>query len=1050
MSYISKWRLQNNSVVPIGSNLFGTCNSGSSDTTKVVSLSDFNVLVEGVTIHVYFANANSGSNTLLQVGSTSAQPIKRNGIAEGKWENGSVISFTYSQGYWVQNDADVGGIAETYTLSKNGDTITLTGSGGDTSSVTDDDTTYTFSISGHTLTITSSNGTPQTIILPDDDTTYTLSISGDVLTLTGSDGSTYTINLPKLQYTIDGADGLTTNNVIQNDVTNNVADGGYALAQGQGTTASGVRSHAEGYRTTASGSSSHAEGLDTEASGNHSHAEGNATEASGSGSHAEGSHTEASNDQAHAEGYYSVASAPRSHANHYTIAQRADQTAIGRFNEADTTGADETELGEYAFIIGNGTADNARSNAFTVDWEGNVNIPAGADFMINGVPIGSGNTYTLTKIGNTITLTGSGGDVSAVVDEDTPYTKSISGDVLTLTPSSGSAQTVTLPIPTKTSDLTNDSDFVSDANYVHTDNNFTTAEKNKLSGIEAGAEVNVQANWNETDSTSDAYIQNKPTISPQNLWYGTCGTGASTQAKVVTTSDGDFTLTTGNMVRVKFTNAQTYNGTVTLNVDGTGAVDVARVGTTKTTRYYWVAGEVVDFVYDGTNFVMSAKGTATTTYYGLTKLSSSINSTSTALAATPNAVKQAYDLADSKQDELVPGTNIKTITGVSVLGSGDIVTPDDDTTYTLSISGNVLTLTPSSGSPQTVNLPDDDTTYTLSISGNTLTLTGSDGSTSTATVPDDDTTYTLSISGNDLILTPSSGTAQTITLPIPTKTSDLTNDSNFVSDANYVHTDNNFTTAEKNKLSGIEAGAEANVQSDWNQTNSSADDYIKNKPTIPTPPSPSSTTPLMDGTASVGSEANYARGDHRHPSDTSKQDTLVSGTNIKTINGNSLLGSGNIVIPGGGGTSDYDSLTNRPQINSVTLTGNKSFADLGLIDFFYPVGSYYETSDSSFDPNVTWGGTWVLEADGLVHIGAGNRYPVGDTGGEETHMLTVNEMPAHAHNTKGEYVYYGSGSSTGTILLWANGSAAVQQTGGNVPHNIMQPYVAVNRWHRTA
>lgn len=34
------------------------------------------------------------------------------------------------------------------------------------------------------------------------------------------------------------------------------------------------------------------------------------------------------------------------------------------------------------------------------------------------------------------------------------------------------------------------------------------------------------------------------------------------------------------------------------------------------------------------------------------------------------------------------------------------------------------------------------------------------------------------------------------------------------------------------KLNGIETGAEANVQSDWNQTNSSADDYIKNKPTL--------------------------------------------------------------------------------------------------------------------------------------------------------------------------------------------------------------------------
>lgn len=46
---------------------------------------------------------------------------------------------------------------------------------------------------------------------------------------------------------------------------------------------------------------------------------------------------------------------------------------------------------------------------------------------------------------------------------------------------------------------------------------------------------------------------------------------------------------------------------------------------------------------------------------------------------------------------------------------------------------------------------------------------------------------------------------------IPTKTSDLTNDSNFVSDENYVHTDANYTAEEKTKLSGIESGAEANA-----------------------------------------------------------------------------------------------------------------------------------------------------------------------------------------------------------------------------------------------
>lgn len=124
--------------------------------------------------------------------------------------------------------------------------------------------------------------------------------------------------------------------------------------------------------------------------------------------------------------------------------------------------------------------------------------------------------------------------------------------------------------------------------------------------------------------------------------------------------------------------------------------------------------------YKGTITGVSANGTsvatsgvanipaASTSAYGVTKLSSATNSTSTSLAATASAVKAAYDLANSykgtvtsvkingttkspssgvvdlgtvitshqdisgKQDKLVSGTNIKTINGTSLLGSGNI------------------------------------------------------------------------------------------------------------------------------------------------------------------------------------------------------------------------------------------------------------------------------------------------------------------------------------------------------------------------------------------
>lgn len=158
-----------------------------------------------------------------------------------------------------------------------------------------------------------------------------------------------------------------------------------------------------------------------------------------------------------------------------------------------------------------------------------------------------------------------------------------------------------------------------------------------------------------------------------SVFYGTCSTAAATQTKAVVCEE--FTsadLVAGTVVNVKFTNAQTYNGAPTLNVQSTGAKNVKRIGTTNAARYEWQAGEVLQFVYDGTYWMLTDGGIATTTYYGVTKLSSATNSTSNALAATASAVKAAYDLANGKQDALVSGTNIKTINGDSILGSGDL------------------------------------------------------------------------------------------------------------------------------------------------------------------------------------------------------------------------------------------------------------------------------------------------------------------------------------------------------------------------------------------
>lgn len=147
---------------------------------------------------------------------------------------------------------------------------------------------------------------------------------------------------------------------------NNEASGYCSHAEGGYNIASGYESHAEGVSTTASGNHSHAEGGHTTSSGSYSHAEGLRTTADGEGCHAEGQYTSAYRNAAHAEGHYTTAGGDYSHAEgYYTTAASARQHAQGKYNIEDADG-------KYAHIVGNGTSDDARSNAHTLDWNGNA------------------------------------------------------------------------------------------------------------------------------------------------------------------------------------------------------------------------------------------------------------------------------------------------------------------------------------------------------------------------------------------------------------------------------------------------------------------------------------------------------------------------------------------------------------------------------------------------------------------------------------------------------------------------------------------------------
>lgn len=160
---------------------------------------------------------------------------------------------------------------------------------------------------------------------------------------------------------------------------------------------------------------------------------------------------------------------------------------------------------------------------------------------------------------------------------------------------------------------------------------------------------------------------------------------------------------------------------------------------------------------------------------------------------------------------------------------------------------------------------------------------------------------------------------------------------------------------------------------------------------------------------------------------------------------------------------------------TTSLIKNKK-AISGLLDIFYPVGAYYETSDTSFDPNISWGGTWAEDSSGRVLVAKDNSTfsTVGSTGGSEKHHHEFGlQLPTHYGSGGWEdndtgMLYYDSDNNpslgakenvatsandfnAGAISSAASQSSAVRRFyGGTKYDTTLQPYVVIKRWHRTA
>ena len=346
----------------------------------------------------------------------------------------------------------------------------------------------------------------------------------------------------------------------------------------------------------------------------------------------------------------------------------------------------------------------------------------------------------------------------------------------------------------------------------------SNAQNIKLNGIEEGAEVNVQANWDETDSNNDAFIQNKPTIpdpvTAVDTFTGLTDTPSSITADqfVQGNSDGD---------ALEFTTINEIT-----NDERTKLSGIAE-GAEVNVQANW------DETDSNSDAFIQNKPTIPTI--------PNIPDQFTDLSDTPSSITADQFVRGNSAGDELEFTTINEITNdertkLSGIAEGAEVNVQADWDETDSNSDAFIQNKPTL--PTVPPVPDEFTDLSdtpASITANQF-LRGNaqgDGLEFANVVP----TQTGSTTFAGLTDTPSTITANQF----------VRGDS--TGNALEFTTIQEITDNERNKLSGIAEGAEVNVQANWDETDTASDAFIENKPTIPTAFTALTDTPSSLGTA---------------------------------------------------------------------------------------------------------------------------------------------------------------------------------------------------------
>lgn len=369
--------------------------------------------------------------------------------------------------------------------------------------------------------------------------------------------------------------------------------------------------------------------------------------------------------------------------SHQDISGKADKSSLaavatsGSYNDltnkptipAEQVNADWNATSGKAQILNKPTIPSAVTESTVSGWGFTKNAGTVTGVKINGSSKGTSGVVDLGNVVTSVKINGSSkAPSSGVVDLGTvgTYSKPSTGipktDLASAVQTSlGKADTALQSYTEQyqgtvsaiaTSETIDDVNEVPNVKYVA--QTLTNAQKTQArTNIGAG---DVMSSSLSAVATSGSYndLSNKPTIPAEVTTATVSGWG-------FTKNTGTYSKPSGGIPKTDLASAVQTS---------LGKADTALQSYTEQYK-----GTITGVSANGTSVATSGVANipaASTSKYGVTKLSSATNSTSTSLAATASAVKAAYDLANGKQAALVSGTNIKTINGQSLLGSGNI------------------------------------------------------------------------------------------------------------------------------------------------------------------------------------------------------------------------------------------------------------------------------------------------------------------------------------------------------------------------------------------